>query len=431
MEIRKNVIQTMLLAFLFTGTSISCKELKDSFGSDSIDLTDLSHPVASLPLSDAVADLTIVPLETNEQSIIKEIRKLIVTDEEIFVADQKQVLRFAPDGKFLNLIGASGEGPGEYSYITDIQFDTANKKLYVLSSNERLQTYSPEGYFIEKLNDKPFSDNFAGMGGGGFLLIKQLLFWQDGLPIRPDKQTIWNYALTDNSGKITKTFTNPAYQGHEQEIIENHALYQGWKNYWTEPGNSLDFYNGEFNLLYYGVDTIYRYDDVRQEFIPRYTLNINGHPSFEASRQWIKEMSFWQYTIPEDFFETKDFLYLVAGKSSGKYLVKFDKQTGEVAYTEQKGTIKETKFPNGFLFTRREVENPGFTNDICGLQWPFVPKKQTNGAYWTCLYEASDLLENKELTTQVTKPASRDKLLQIINTLKEDDNPVVMIAKLK
>ena len=115
--------------------------------------------------------------------------------------------------------------------------------------------------------------------------------------------------------------------------------------------------------------------------------------------------------MPEGFFETKDFLYLTVCKSSSKYLVKFDKQTGEVAYTEQKGTITERKFPNGFLYTRRDVETPGFTNDICGLQKPFIPQNQPNGAYWTCLYEPSDLLENKDISFEVTNKASRDHLL--------------------
>ena len=80
-----------------------------------------------------------------------------------------------------------------------------------------------------------------------------------------------------------------------------------------------------------------------------------------------------------------------------------------------------------------EVETPGFTNDLCG-GLDFYPYDQ-NEKQWMAIYDAADLLEKidlKELkATEVLMPDKKEQLIQILENLKEDDNPVVMIATLK
>lgn len=81
----------------------------------------------------------------------------------------------------------------------------------------------------------------------------------------------------------------------------------------------------------------------------------------------------------------------------------------------------------------RKVSNPQFTNDLCG-GLPFYPRSQTNNQ-WIALYEAADLLEQIDTdnlkNSDVLLPKKRDQLVQILQTLKEDDNPIVMIVTLK
>ncbi len=54
---------------------------------------------------------------------------------------------------------------------------------------------------------------------------------------------------------------------------------------------------------------------------------------------------------------------------------------------------------------------------------------------WIAKYEATDLLEQIDIdelkVTEVLMPEEKAQLIRILENLKEDDNPVIMIATLK
>ncbi|OJV34134.1 MAG: hypothetical protein BGO29_07815 [Bacteroidales bacterium 36-12] len=70
---------------------------------------------------------------------------------------------------------------------------------------------------------------------------------------------------------------------------------------------------------------------------------------------------------------------------------------------------------------------------MCG-GLPFYPSFQTEKR-WIAQFDAADLLEKVDLnelkSSDYLLPSKRDKLVKIIENLKEDDNPVLMIATLK
>ena len=70
--------------------------------------------------------------------------KIYYGEEYIFVCDQRKpgaFYRFSKDGKFLNKIGCSGEGPEEYirslsfSVDEDKKFEKANGGNFIMCSN--------------------------------------------------------------------------------------------------------------------------------------------------------------------------------------------------------------------------------------------------------------------------------------------------------
>lgn len=90
-----------------------------------------------------------IPLETNSNSLISTIIKIIVTDK-IYIQDQNEkIFIFTLNGKFINKIDFKGNGPKEYTSISD--FSVKDSLISILDTNEKkIITYHLNGDFIKK-----------------------------------------------------------------------------------------------------------------------------------------------------------------------------------------------------------------------------------------------------------------------------------------
>ncbi len=95
-------------------------------------------------------DFDIIPLETNEESLISQINKVKLYDSCFFIEDQNQraILIFDINGKYLNKISRYGRGRGEYIDIMD--FDIYNGYIYLLSRGlGKILRYDLKGKYID------------------------------------------------------------------------------------------------------------------------------------------------------------------------------------------------------------------------------------------------------------------------------------------
>jgi hypothetical protein len=95
----------------------------------------------------------IVALETNDNSLIREIDRIYETDGKLFVFDSSldKVVVFDEDGKYLNRIHAIGAGPGEYTQASDFCVDTASKCVVLLCDIPyKLAYYGYDGTFVRE-----------------------------------------------------------------------------------------------------------------------------------------------------------------------------------------------------------------------------------------------------------------------------------------
>jgi hypothetical protein len=76
-----------------------------------------------------------VQLETNENSFIREIKKIMFDDDRFFIFDKSLncIFIFNSDGKYLNDIKKVGNGPGEYTQLLTVCLDTTDKQLILCS----------------------------------------------------------------------------------------------------------------------------------------------------------------------------------------------------------------------------------------------------------------------------------------------------------
>ncbi|WP_042345502.1 6-bladed beta-propeller, partial [Capnocytophaga canis] len=78
-----------------------------------------------------VNEVKIIPLETNNESLVDGIYKIITTEEYIYIMDNFKdggILIFDRNGKFIKRF-SHGQGPGELSRLYDIDYDFKNDEL--------------------------------------------------------------------------------------------------------------------------------------------------------------------------------------------------------------------------------------------------------------------------------------------------------------
>lgn len=125
-----------------------------SCGQSVVDSADRIHHVDIEPQEIAVEDLfdriEVVPLETNDSSLIYYIYNSCVSDSDIYIQDFRAmvVYRFGADGKFKNRIGRIGQGPGEFTLAYGFDIDSDKNRAYIVSAFGKVYEYSLSGEFI-------------------------------------------------------------------------------------------------------------------------------------------------------------------------------------------------------------------------------------------------------------------------------------------
>lgn len=112
--------------------------------------------VTSLDITN-IADLSaIIPLETSEQSIIGDIKRVFFVDSLLLVWDGKMqnLLLFNKEGDFKYPIGQIGSAPNEYQNITDVYLTPENMIQVLDNRSRRILTFDITGKFIESQNLK-------------------------------------------------------------------------------------------------------------------------------------------------------------------------------------------------------------------------------------------------------------------------------------
>jgi hypothetical protein len=104
-----------------------------------IEIDLLSEPVSTIKkLSDFAENIEYIPLQTTESSLIGPfVLKIVNIDNRIYIKNsgfEGEILCFDMDGKFLFKINNKGRGPKEYTFATDFDISSDNKIMTILSS---------------------------------------------------------------------------------------------------------------------------------------------------------------------------------------------------------------------------------------------------------------------------------------------------------
>ncbi len=101
---------------------------------------------------DIFESIDVVPLETNAQSLIARMDKIIYFNDKYYVLDGRQqvIVCFDSAGKFLFKIARKGQGPEEYLYLGDFNIDPYNNQLLLIEPFGSLLAFDLDGRFVSK-----------------------------------------------------------------------------------------------------------------------------------------------------------------------------------------------------------------------------------------------------------------------------------------
>lgn len=367
-------------------------------------------------LSDIVEDVEYVQLETTDTNLLECYPrvKYALTKDDIYALNtnytKEELFRFDRNtGKFISSIGSMGVGPQDMLKPSSLYSE--NDFVYVSSNiSNKVYVYHKDGQHIRTVP--------IGMGSGKLITVIQ-----DKYIIRHPGH---NYRVSENNhkeGNPNQFFAATLFDMKGNALITKCDTLVGE----GLPSISLDwdprrwYYKGQLNFYNEVDNTVYEVTE--KGVTPRYKLNLGKNQWIVIGKLAKKHMEYIKF---HSFKETSDYLYIYWNQNQKAYFARFDKNTHNLDVQEQepfKGRLWQ-------LFAY------GPKNDIDGCGYYFGPSETFEDKTGSILFEINPnnidrVREALEKAENIKFPEKRQQLLKMLDERKEDDNPILVIYKLK
>jgi len=379
--------------------------------------------------SNLFSSIELIPLETGDDCLLAKLPfpQIILKDTFIFInrhtLSDQQLYAFGSSGKFLNPIGRRGQGPGEYLFSSKFFLNTEKPTIFVEDTKHILE-YDFKGNHIrsfKRLSEKGFDlDNYAYTGDNSFVASAR---YRGNNP--------FNYCLLNSNGDIIKTFPNHLFY----HVIGNRNPY--------DPGTLTPVHvKGRMYLKEIANDTIYVFKDMELQpayvfGLGKYTYPLEIPETFELHSALILRAI--RFTPVSTFVVTENFIFYCVvlpeavpkPKAKPRYRPFTNQQTSDDITVYGIYNIETKK---NILLDTDAYYQKGIVNDLNG-GLPFIPIYYAGNNLLVGIWWADDMKEkltDEYFAKQTIKdPQAYQKLKELLKTLKDDDNPVVVVAKLK
>jgi hypothetical protein len=396
-------MQTRFTILLFSLFIIGCQNTNRNDGTQIVvfDLKELPR-VTSLKLSDlGFRDIEYIPLETNVNSQIpRKINlqlwdKILVGKDHFIIKQSNTVLKFRNDGSFISKIGIAGRGPEEFQTCHDVEVDDNGQIFIVDGWKKKFFIYSEMGDFIKTVN-------FPLERGVAYVYIdgKFLCYNQNNLGNVEN-----SYNLVDTNGEILRKFPN-----RYPFIMNKDAYGYVYENIFYRFNNRI------FKKEVYS-DTVFSYENMI--FKPHMVIEVGDKLITTQARSEFDGLYLAKnYIIPRNLFEFGDYLYY-------EFTYSFDFSKTEVysfigsKQTDFKALIDPEK---------------GLTNDLDGGPnvLPLTIKDDNTIIGWIEAIELKNHIASETFKKAVPKyPEKKKEIEEFANSLKETDNPVLIMVSFK
>ena len=383
--------QKILFLLLSVTFMLSCSN-KQQTGSDIIHVNDAKEMIFNL--SDYVVSLEYVPLETKQECLIDRSPSFYVCDEYIVATTSRQCFLFDRSGKFIREIGRAGRGPDEYNYTMG-------------TINETNQTVLMRGW------DKYMEFSFNGK------VTKYFPFVSSTSPRAYVNDDLLVCGVSNTRGDAI----NQLIFINQETIVDSIPNYQFFKLqnpnvFGRLSGYEFNFYQYHDGLYYKNMfnDTIFRIED--RKIYPAWIFDME---QYRLSHTIMADMNTanqerHKYNWVQTILEADPFLLFSIVSERGDSAFVFDKHKSQV------------------FIMKKEQQLKGFYNDIDGGMpfWPTHINRKQELVMFLYPYQMIEILTNEYIARKnIRDEAASLRLRELVRRLEEEDNPVVVIARLK
>lgn len=349
-----------------------------------------------ITLSEIANEITYIPI-SNE--ILFGYINAELTDSLIFIKPTNDgLLAYYFNGTLKSRIGKRGRGPGEYRNVRSFTIDSNNRTVYILDPvNSKILKYSMNGDFLQEIQIKSEGQSFFGE----IILMNNNIYLFEGINQGFGK---YDWLVLDTLGEI-----------HNEKLnyIEKFPSFHGFIGNKQETYNNFFYYWNQIN------DTIFEINNGEHK-----AAFLFAQGDFRFPKQKIQAIS-TEYFYPIKIYFTKDYLFFT-------YNYQFQNCTGiYIKSEEQLYAVNKTLDPESYF-------GPGIINDVDG-GLPLIPISYylNNKNEEFLIGEISPLelkahVSSKTFMNSTSKfPKKKKELEKLANSLTENDNPVLMLVKLK
>lgn len=349
-----------------------------------------AHVLALSNFNVALADTTIfkscvmVPLETNEKSLIQSIERICVDGDKLFIFDdsQEKVTIFNKEGGYIGNIYDIGEGPKEYIQISDICVDPINKNIIILCDRPyKVMYYTYSGKFVKEMYITDYYSELA--------IDKKFIYGYSMKPNKPTEISIFNHQM-----ELKETYELPSgkqFSGNTESTIYSF----GNGNNMTR-GRAI-YFSGQFDNSIYEVDegTIYK----------KYELDFKNHQL--PSSLLEEKLSSWDFL---QRCEKNKYVCSIMDFSESENYLLFKTNIGLFVYDKKKDAL------NGYRFILNSDLRTG-GSEVMSIS---VPNR---------LVEILQVDKFKEQVGRLKKRGVNidSNILKQYESINDDDNPILLI----
>jgi hypothetical protein len=359
-------------------------QIPETFDMERISLTDIY-----------AENIEYIPLETNSESILSKINKFFSSGNDFFICDYGgEILRFNTHGEFLGKIGALGKGPNEFIVVSSIAVDNQNNNVFILSSPEsKIYVYNFDGEYVntircsETISDIYFIDNM-------------ILCYSKNRNCSVEH----SFEIIDVNGEIIKYYPN-IYRcspiGMSRSFMSEISFY---------------LFNNELHIKELFSDTVFHLKF--PYFEGKYIIdrkNKRPNPTIRENFGDIEQLKGlnYMYIFDRKIFEFSNFIYYQGFYKQNDCFTIFSKKEQELRYPFQNsGIINDLDNGPEFWIQASFDKNHA-------ISWVFAHQLKA--------HVASDAFKN----STPKYPEKKKELERLAKSLSENDNPVLMIVKLK
>lgn len=157
MKIRHMLLALPMLLF-------ACNDTQQPEILTHIDLTEtIAGDAQKIPLNDWAKNIRFVPLETNDDILIKYISMVYQRGDQFLVSHGDRVSLFDYEGKYLYDIGSKGQGPTNFISVNNVTLH--NDLIYIHETQNRIKAYDWKGNFVKKMELPAKSNGLITMDG--------------------------------------------------------------------------------------------------------------------------------------------------------------------------------------------------------------------------------------------------------------------------